>query len=380
MRQRGIILFLLVLLFGFASAYDWPTLQFLNFWPSARATGLAGCFTSIADDAYTAYYNPAGLPFLQKRMTALTYNPYLTGYYPDMHYLNISYSSPLKNNQGFGVFVPYFTNGCIEVYDENGNYLGEKCNYTFAIAGSYGNQIRKTLSLGGTAKFIYYHGYYWEDWFGMFPPSAFVIPAGSGVGLAVDVGLLYKPISKFNLGFTIQNFGTKIDTSPYLWGYEDEFLSLPRLSRLGIKYGPLTKNKTKTLITAELTKNLVGMFYDPYNTQTFFQELKYELKDIDRGIGLEFSAYDLVHLRIGYYEDVTNRTGGLLIAYYGRQEHVSICDYLFNGEIRGSKIYKVGLTYSVGITYKNASVDIGTDQYLYDFDTANWKFTLSYQF
>jgi len=378
MCQRGIILFILVCFFGFVSASFYPTLQFLNFWPSARATGLAGCFTSIADDAYAAYYNPAGLPFLQKQMVAFTYNPYLPGLYPDMYYLNISYSSPLKNNQGFGVFVPYYTNGTTEYFDANGNYLGDDRSYAFAVAGTYGNQIKKNLSVGGTAKLIYFRGIYWDQWwcydYGWRYPDA-DIPPGPGACFAVDFGFLYKPLQRLNIGFTIQNFGTRANSPEF--GISQ---SLPFQSRLGIKYGPLTKNKTKTLITAELTKNLLGMFYDPYNTQTFFQELKYELKDINKGIGLEFSAYDLVNLRLGYYEDITNQAGGLLITRYDREEHISICEYLFNNEIRGSKIYKVGLTYSVGITYKNASVDIGTDQYIYDFDTANWKLTLSYQF
>ena len=165
MRQRGIILCTLVVLFSFASARDWPTLQFLNFWPSARATGLAGCFTGITDDAYTAYYNPAGLPFLQKQMVASTYNPYIPGFYPDMYYLNISYSAPLKNNQGFGIFLPYYTDGTFDFTDVNGNYIDVRRSYAFAVVGAYGNQIKKNLSVGGTAKLVYFRGYpTWNYW------------------------------------------------------------------------------------------------------------------------------------------------------------------------------------------------------------------------
>jgi hypothetical protein len=382
MRQRCIILFLLVLLFGFASAYDWPTLQFLNFWPSARVAGLAGCFTSIADDAYTVYYNPAGLPFLRKQMVASTYNPTLVGLWSDdMYYANLSFSSPIKKNQGLGVFINYFTNGFGDAYDSSGPSLYYLCpwsrNYTFVITGAYGRQIGKSLSVGGAVKLIYYLGYY--TGYGVLPTY---ISLGSGTCFAVDFAFLYMPISKLNVGFTIQNLGTKTHSPRYFW-IENAQASLPRLSRLGIKYGPITKSKTKTLITAELTKNLVGMFYDPYNTQTFFQELKYELKDIYRGIGLEFAAYDLVHLRLGYYEDNSFWNGGgleILACACGDTKRVSVLDYLFNSNYRGKKILSIGWTYGIGITYKNASIDIGTDQYIYDFPTSNWKFTLSYQF
>jgi hypothetical protein len=155
MRQRRIILLSLVLLCSFAFARDWPTLQFLNFWPSARASGLTGCFTSIADDAYTTYYNPAGLPFLQKQMVASTYNPTLVGLLPDMYYANLSFSSPIKKNQGLGVFINYFTNGFGEVYDSSGAYyLCEERNHAFVIAGAYGRQIGRSFSIGLTAKLI----------------------------------------------------------------------------------------------------------------------------------------------------------------------------------------------------------------------------------
>jgi len=378
MRQRGIILLSLVLLFSLVSA-DYPTLQFLNFWPSARATGLAGCFTSIADDAYAAYYNPAGLPFLQKKMVAFTYNPHLPGLYPDMYYLNISYSAPLKSNQGFGVFLPYYTDGTYDFTDANGNYTDVRRSYTFAVAGAYGNQIKKNLSIGGTAKLVYFRGYYtWDFWeqndceVVFYEPD---IPPDPGACFAVDFGLLYKPVPRLNIGFTIQNFGTRADSRE-----TGESQPLPFQSRFGIKYGPLTKNNTKTLFTAELTKNLIGMFCDPNNYRTFIEQLDYELKDIYKSIGAEFSVYDIVYLRFGYFEDIINDMGGLLIHCDDRDDHVSIYEYLFDSKVRGSKIYKVGWTYSVGITYKNASVDIGTDQYIYDFDTSNWKFTLSYQF
>ena len=46
---------------------------------SARATGLGMAYTAVADDAYTIYYNPAGLATLDRPEFASTYSRLLTG-------------------------------------------------------------------------------------------------------------------------------------------------------------------------------------------------------------------------------------------------------------------------------------------------------------
>lgn len=48
--------------------------QFLKIGPSARASGMADAFSGVADDAYAAYYNPAGLGFLKTPEVAATHN------------------------------------------------------------------------------------------------------------------------------------------------------------------------------------------------------------------------------------------------------------------------------------------------------------------
>src|ERR1041385_7470254 len=46
---------------------------------SARVTGMSNAFTAVADDAYSIYYNPAGLATLDRPEFATTYAQLLTG-------------------------------------------------------------------------------------------------------------------------------------------------------------------------------------------------------------------------------------------------------------------------------------------------------------
>ncbi|MBI4679178.1 MAG: PorV/PorQ family protein [Elusimicrobia bacterium] len=47
--------------------------QFLKIGPGARASGMGEAFSGVADDAFAAYYNPAGLGFLKRPEVAATH-------------------------------------------------------------------------------------------------------------------------------------------------------------------------------------------------------------------------------------------------------------------------------------------------------------------
>jgi long-chain fatty acid transport protein len=48
--------------------------QFLRIGAGARAPGMGGAFSPIADDATAIYWNPGGLSQLSKREVSLSYN------------------------------------------------------------------------------------------------------------------------------------------------------------------------------------------------------------------------------------------------------------------------------------------------------------------
>ncbi len=95
-----------------------------------------------------------------------------------------------------------------------------------------------------------------------------------------------------------------------------------------------------------MTKVLVSMFAQEENP--FWENLKYEINEVWKGIGLELTFYRTISLRAGYFYDM-------------------------EGE-------RKGFTFGGGINIRNFELDIGIDESIYEFPTVNRKTSLSYSF
>jgi hypothetical protein len=166
---------------------------------------------------------------------------------------------------------------------------------------------------------------------------------GAGIALswAIDAGVLYKPLRPLCLSLGLQNFGPNLKYTES--GASDP---LPHTLRLGMKIQAIETKKIQLILTSEATKILVGMFAD--STLSFTGHVAHEIHEAWKAVGLEIGYLNVISLR---------------------------CGYLLDNEGRRS-----GLTYGGGITIKHFSIDIGFDHVVYDFETGNYKVSLSYQF
>ncbi len=329
---------LLAVIAALEGAAQRPGCVFLLIWPGARATSMAGAFSALADDATACYYNQAGLAFMDRQNITLQHAPWLSGLHEGMYYEYAGYIRPIKNGTG-GFNLIYLTTGPTDVYDKDGNYLGTYTTFDIAGALSYGLKLKPNLGLGFGWKFIY--SYLVAPWvFGRMPELG-IKSGGIGITYAFDTGLLYKPFEFGALGLTLQNFGPNISYSQS--GASDP---LPYTLRVGIKAQPINSRLIKANVTFEITKVLVGMFANPRNT--FMENLRYEIQEAWKGMGLEINYFDFVQLRGGYFYD-------------------------FEGK-------RFGFTFGGGIKAGGFALDVGVDEAMYDFPTTNRKFSLSYQF
>lgn len=315
-----------------------PGAVFLLIWPGARATALSGAFSAVADDATACYYNQAGLAFLDGTIVSLQHAPWLPGLQPDMYY---EYAGVTKSYDigTFGLSIVYLTTGPTEVRNIEGIYLGTYTTFDISVGLNYGAKIKENLGIGIGWKFIY--SYLVPPWVWGRMPELGINNGGIGITYAFDVGTLYKPFSFLTVAGALQNIGPDISYTES--GASDP---LPYTLRLGLRFRPINTNVIGVALTADVTKILVGMFAD--ETQTFFENLRYEFNEAWKGFGLEIDYYNFVKLRVGYFIDD-------------------------EGE-------RVGLTYGGGIKAGGFSLDVGVDQDIYDFPTTNRKFSLSYQF
>ncbi|MCX7785753.1 MAG: PorV/PorQ family protein [candidate division WOR-3 bacterium] len=343
MKKFKDLLLLLLICPIITTASEYPGAVFLMIYPGARAVGMGGAFTAIADDALATYYNPAGLGF--QKSIDFSYNicDWLPGLYPGMYYEYIGLSVPVYKGLTFAFSRTYLNTGKTEVIDANGNYLGEYTSFDKATAWSISIAplsiigIEPIISFGFTLKDIY--SFLVPDWV---LRRLEMGNGGSGSALAKDYGILIRSpasmIGQLSFGFLRQNIGSRIAYTP-----ESEGDPLPRAFKTGFSY-KITANDIFQ------GKKLIDFGKDYEWLSKWFAEASHICIafDIYNGLagswyswGVEFAPFGVLGIRMGYFNDAEGA--------------------------------RIGTTYSVGLDLKFLKIDFGSDADIYDFPTENWR-------
>jgi hypothetical protein len=315
-----------------------PGAVFLMIWPGARPTALSGAYAAVVEDATACYYNQAGLGFIDRTTVTLQHANWLPGLHADMYYEYAGIAKPFKKGT-FGLSIIYLTTGKTQVTNSEGTYLGEYTTFDIAVGLNYGFTLTPRLGLGLGWKVIY--SYLVPNWVFEKMPELGIEQGGTGLTYAFDAGVLYKPFEFLSLASALQNIGPNISYSES--GSSDP---LPYTFRAGIKFNPINSDIIRLSLTADVTKILVGMFAQEENT--FFENLSYEFEEAWKAVGLEIEYYKFIKLSGGYFIDTEGQ--------------------------------RKGFTFGGGVRAGGFSLDVGVDQAIYDFNTTNQKFSLSYQF
>lgn len=102
--------------------------------------------------------------------------------------------------------------------------------------------------------------------------------------------------------------------------------------------------------------------------------LKQELRDVWKAAGVEATAFDIMSLRLGYIEDLTDQRGGLVYEEEGTTYHYGIGDVLAGRHL--GKFKSIGLCWGFGFGTDKLRFDFSSDAAIYDFPTRNWKVQL----
>jgi hypothetical protein len=370
MRHKALWL-AVALLIGIAPASQNPGAVFLMIWPAARPTALGGAFTAIADDASSVYYNQGGMAFLDGTHATLMHCNWLPGLYQGMYYEYAGVTHQIKGYGNVGANIIYLTTGETDVVNERGEFLGRYTTFDVAVAGGYGYQVLPNLGVGIGAKFIY--SFLVPEWVWKVMPELGIEQGGTGITWALDAGALYKPFDFLNVGVALTNIGPNIS---YTSSGESD--PLPRMLRLGVAYSPVNTKVVKVTIAPELTKIIVGMFYDTTGTKPVGRMLQEELRDAWKTVGVEASFISLLHARVGYFEDLTGQRGGIVLEKDSQTYHYGLGDVLTRKNL--GKFKSIGLCFGAGVEFARFKFDLSVDQLIYDFPTSNYKFSFSYQF
>lgn len=244
----------------------------------ARAQGMGGAFTAVADDASAAYWNHAGLSSLKSFSATLTYDTM----FMDAAYSNLIAAVPLGPG-ALGVNIFYMSFGSFENVDIDSNTKsGSVSPFTLAGNISYGISLGSLFSVGAGVKILNQS-----------------LGEISNLGFAGDAGISFKT-DFFKAAITGRNIGAA-------GGF-----SLPMDVRLGLAVLPIQSAQNSLIISADAG---------------------YVFKDtLDISAGIEYTGMKTFSIRAGYkYRLTGNNLTGLtgIAAGAGLRLGVVGLDYAF---------------------------------------------------
>jgi hypothetical protein len=185
--------------------------QFLKMGIGARANGLAGAFTALADDATGVFWNPAGLAQQDSGGTSLLFSSGLL--YEDMAVYSAAAGGRLGRGH-WGTGLVYSPSGEIPRTDESQQPTGEYAASDAYATLAYAHSVGDVLALGVAAKWIQSR-----------------IDEETASAFAGDLGLTWDVLGSRTLclGLVAQNLGTELR-------YVDESDPLPVVLRGGIAW------------------------------------------------------------------------------------------------------------------------------------------------
>jgi hypothetical protein len=257
--------------------------QFLEIGVGARGTGMGEAYTSLTNDAGSAFWNPAGLVGVDKRNLFTSY----TVWPADISLGSFAVAMDVGNIGTFAISSVYLMTGDMAVttvYQPEGT--GENFSITnFSVGLSYARLLTDRLSVGLTTKIVRekYMEYGYTTW-------------------ALDMGTIYRTgFHGLNLGMSIQHFGPEIKFNGNYIDYSDpksvdvnvpktfENYSLPINFRIGIS---------------------MNLLDTPENTLTTSADMIHPNNNLEQyNWGVEYCFNKMFYLRGGYRFNID--VGGL---------------------------------------------------------------------
>lgn len=113
--------------------------SFLKFAPGPRGTGMGEAYTSVAGDAYAAWWNPAGLAAVEVPEAAAAYN----ASFQDVAHQYLSVAYPLRYGSTLGLNVNRLTVAPFQGYDAVGNKTREIESSAMSVGAVYARTLLK---------------------------------------------------------------------------------------------------------------------------------------------------------------------------------------------------------------------------------------------
>lgn len=282
-----------------AHAVSEATCIFLMIEPGSRAGGMGHSYVSVANDAFTTWWNPGGLAEIDNTDLGLMHSNWFGDIFDDIYYEYMGYTQFIENIGTVGLNVTYMTYGEQVATNVGGEELTKFTSDEIAIGLAYSTHAGLGWGVGVNFKGIISR-------LAPFIPNTFMNGEGIGYAWVMDIGALKRDliIPDLSFGVTLQNFGPKMN-------YENstEPQPMPTNLRVGFSYKVLNSKFNRLIVSLDANKMLVdpdpGVSWVTGIFKSFsVGDSKYQFDSIIQNFGVEYTYYNLISLRMGYVNDV----------------------------------------------------------------------------
>ncbi|MBN2829759.1 MAG: PorV/PorQ family protein [Candidatus Cloacimonetes bacterium] len=277
--------------------------NFLKINYSAKASSMAGAYTSMSGESDAYHFNPATI----MEVTGRTFNTSYLSYFDGYNGGSAIYTIP-SESYTLSLFGEYMNSGDIDKLDVDGVNQGTFNASDILIGASFAKIIHPMLTIGVNAKYIME-----------------TIDNNSATAIAADFGIIHQPENKhLKVGLTIRNLGYQI-TYFSDNDYKEKF---PLTYAAGLRY---TFNE-KFLGAIELDK-AAG-------------------QDVGGALGFEGKIHPMLALRTGYKFDADDwKTGSSTDILSGTSFGVGLNWKAFNLDYAISNYGDLGFLNHISLKY-----------------------------
>jgi len=242
---------------------------FLKFTPGPRATGMGDSHVSVTGDAYSSYWNPAGLAAVEMPEFAATYN----SSFEDVNTQYLAAAWPLEYGSTLGLGVTRLTVSPFQGYDASGVKTGNIDASDMAVGFSYGRAFlkdeisRPVFSAGATVKYI-------NERLDNVSATAFAADAGAVYYLRPsNYWMRNLPGQEFRVALAVRNIGTGLK-------FDKGTTALPACLTLGGSWHSHPGGSGSLILSLDNVMQAGEGYY--------------------AALGAEYTAFQLLSMRVGY--------------------------------------------------------------------------------